>query len=87
MIKTILFGKINSRKKFNKKIVISAFVDDGILDMTIAFYEKKVKRWEFVTNNVNDIQCDEQSFMDIKEFYLKFNNKLCNKSELDVLMK
>lgn len=86
MIKTILFGEINSRKKFNKKIVISAFVDDGILDMTIAFYEKKVKRWEFVTKTVDDIPCEDKSFKEIKTFYKRFNEKQCDVSKLSKLM-
>lgn len=75
MVKTILFGNINSRKKFTKKIVISGYVEDGVLQMTFRMYEKNVRRWQYITDDVKLMDCSDPEFIELKKIYLEHNNR------------
>lgn len=55
---TILFGKLNSRKKHTQKVVINGH--------NVFYYEKKKTRWEFITTDISKIPCDDPEFIKLK---------------------
>lgn len=54
MIKTFLYGNINSRKKFTKKICADCRVVNGKLECDLYLYEKIGNKWRFIDGDGSD---------------------------------